>query len=356
MKEIIQKILEEAVNAPSGDNSQPWRFEVRGNQIYQYNLPKSDNPILNINQRGSYIGHGALLENIKIVASQYKLDVKIDLFPVSSQNDLVAILTLIKNETMSVDPLVTYVNQRRTNRRKYKNGFLKELQVQELKNEVTKITTSDILELLVVQEKNFKKIIGKALSSIEYIILQHQGLHSLLFKDIIWSKNKFEKLRKGFFIGTMEFKPMQKFVFFLASKWTRIKFLNKLGLAWMVVHEDAKLYATGSALCAITIKFDSRENFILAGRVMERVWLKSIFYGLSFHTVTALNFAMLRIKVGDQSAFNEKQTFFIRKNYNDLIQSFKIDHDFIAMTFRIGNAPQPKSIALKLPPQVNYIF
>ena len=34
-KEDIKKILEIAANAPSGSNSQPWKFKVKDNQILQ---------------------------------------------------------------------------------------------------------------------------------------------------------------------------------------------------------------------------------------------------------------------------------------------------------------------------------
>lgn len=59
--QIIKQILEAAVRAPSGDNVQPWEFEVSKNftQINLYNLPEMDDSYYNYNQMASYIAHGA---------------------------------------------------------------------------------------------------------------------------------------------------------------------------------------------------------------------------------------------------------------------------------------------------------
>lgn len=354
MREEIKKILSLAINAPSGDNSQPWRFEVKDNKIFVFNLPKSDNPILNINQRGSYIGHGGLLENICIAATKFQLSAQIDLFPQEQEENLVATVILNKSK-IDTDPLFPYLMQRHTNRRKYKNNLLTLEQKEALLLEVKKIDKDGKLKLVLVEDKEKKKSIGQAMSSIEEIILQHKDLHALLFKDIIWSKKIFEKLKKGFYIGTMEFNPMQKFVFFLASKWSRAVWLNKLGLAKMVAKEDAKLYATGAAACAIIIPEDTRENFINAGRIMERVWLRVTALGLAFHPVSALTFARLRIIAGGGEVFDEIQTNKILENYKILGNLFDIESGLIAMSFRIGLASPIRARALKSLPDIRFI-
>lgn len=354
MKEIIQKILSSAVNAPSGDNSQPWRFEVKNNQIFIYNLPKSDNPILNINQRGSYIGHGALLENICIAASQHKFYVKIVLFPDLQQVDLVAIVTLDIGDILP-DPLLPYLSQRHTNRRKYRNDLLTSEQKIALTSTSSKIDPTNKIKLVLLEKLEQKKIVGRAMSSIEEIILKHPDLHALLFKDIIWSSAEFAKLKKGFYIGTMEFNPIQKFVFFLASNWSRAVWLNKLGLAKMVAKEDAKLYSTGAAVGAIIIPEDTQENFVTAGRIMERVWLQANGLGLAFHPVSALSFARLRIVAGGGNAFNSEQTKNIITNYKILSDSFNVQDGLIAMSFRLGFAPRVRALALKCVPNIEFI-
>lgn len=63
--EDIKKILEAAVQAPSGDNSQPWRFEIRDRdgEIRIFNIPERDKSLYNYGQMASCVAHGALIEN-----------------------------------------------------------------------------------------------------------------------------------------------------------------------------------------------------------------------------------------------------------------------------------------------------
>lgn len=42
MEEIIRQIIEAGIRAPSGENSQPWRFLLKGDLIELYNLPERD--------------------------------------------------------------------------------------------------------------------------------------------------------------------------------------------------------------------------------------------------------------------------------------------------------------------------
>jgi len=67
IKPIITEILNLAVEAPSGDNTQPWRFVVNKNIIFIHKRP-----IEGVHDWGNYnllITHGTLIENINIAAN-----------------------------------------------------------------------------------------------------------------------------------------------------------------------------------------------------------------------------------------------------------------------------------------------
>jgi hypothetical protein len=72
-RRIFREIIADGVKAPSGENSQPWRFIVEGNVLYTCNIDERDKTPYNFSQHGSYIAHGALIENIAISASHYGL-------------------------------------------------------------------------------------------------------------------------------------------------------------------------------------------------------------------------------------------------------------------------------------------
>jgi nitroreductase len=60
----IQKIIEYGIKAPSGHNTQPWKFTVNGNEVRI--LPDFDRalPIVDADNHALYISLGCAAENI----------------------------------------------------------------------------------------------------------------------------------------------------------------------------------------------------------------------------------------------------------------------------------------------------
>jgi len=77
----IKKILEAAVHAPSGENCQPWRFEISDDEIRVFNLPERDQSLYNHGQMASYVAHGALIGNIFVASPTFGYRARINLFP-----------------------------------------------------------------------------------------------------------------------------------------------------------------------------------------------------------------------------------------------------------------------------------
>lgn len=117
-REIITKILETSVNAPSGSNSQPWSFQVTDNEILVFAHPEKDHPILNYNHRGTWIAHGALVENIKIAASAFGYRPLIQIFPDGIKLNPTAKIKLEKG-IPTEEGLFQVIPWRATNRKRY---------------------------------------------------------------------------------------------------------------------------------------------------------------------------------------------------------------------------------------------
>ena len=120
---ILLEILRDACRAPSGDNVQPWRFRWDGSTLSLYNIPDIHNPYLDFEERGAYIAHGALLENLAIAAPHYGYNASITLFPDLGVPDLVACIAFAPSVAYD-DPLYTAISKRATNRRPYASRAL----------------------------------------------------------------------------------------------------------------------------------------------------------------------------------------------------------------------------------------
>lgn len=73
-RETLLQILDLARWAPSGDNTQPWRFEiVPDSQIAIHGFDTREHVIYDFDGHASHMAHGALLETLRLAATRFGL-------------------------------------------------------------------------------------------------------------------------------------------------------------------------------------------------------------------------------------------------------------------------------------------
>ncbi len=356
LRATIEDILQLAVHAPSGDNSQPWRFEVTGSVVDIHNLPEKDNPVLNYRQRGSYIAHGALVENIVLAAGRFGCAAEVIPFPTPANEAHTARISL-KQSDVQGSPLVDCILRRHTNRRQYQSDPLSKEQLSFLMDCVRDLSSSGEITFALTQEADSKQALAECASSIEQVILESEQLHGLLFKDVVWSQEEESKRRSGMFITTMELAPPQRLAFRMASSWTVMRKLNGLGLARMIARQDAKLYASGAGMGVLLVRESAdSKDFLVAGRAMQRIWLTATQLGLHLQPLAALVFAAMTLENGGDDQFSSKHADIIRANDRAIRETLKLGPDQqVAMMFRLGKAAPPSAFCSRKPPQVEIL-
>jgi len=347
----IKEILSYAVAAPSGDNSQPWRFVLFGNILKIYNLPEKDNFYLNYMQSGSFIAHGALLKNIEIASTKFNLLSKITLFPSTSEENLIAeVIFEEMTSQIKVHPLVESIFQRSTNRRPYKNIKFSTKDEDILKE----AGDFEDISLKFITDIKDKKIVGAAGSSAEIVILENTLLHQLLFKDVMWSEEQEKKEKHGLYIKTMEFNPVQSFLFKLASNPHLMRFAVKINFPHFIAKQDASLYASGSAIGILTLKNISKENFIKLGMKMQEVWLKTTALGLAFQPITATLFLGFKLLNNvDDTVLNQEHKNLALDSYKKILAVFNLkEQETPFFMFRIGYAKKPSARSSRKDPEI----
>ena len=349
MKEVITEILKMAVNAPSGDNSQPWRFEVSNDEIKVFNVPEKDTSLYNYNQNASLIALGGLVENIKIALSRYGYISSIDLLPEGSGSNLVAVLSLEMSKRFN-DPLYSYIQERVSNRKVYKIEVLSVDHKRELLK--TGSSLADISIKLVDDREEIEKL-ANAVSVNERIVLENKQLHSFLFSHITWSEKE-DRNKKGFFIKTLELKGPQILTFKLLRHWKILKILNKIGVSVLVSRENAKLYKQSSAFIAIIANDDSSVSFLKSGMLMQKFWLTATKLRLGVQPVTGVLFLHHRIKIGDRELHNKHITL-VESAYSKIDSIFGANGKPITMMFRVGYADRASFKCLRREPEIRFL-
>lgn len=134
-RDILVQILDLARWAPSGDNTQPWRFEiVADNHIAIHGFDTREHVIYDFEGRPSQMAHGALLETLRIAASSFQLSTGWQVRPNCTEIAPVYDVLLTKTPDLATDPLLPYIEQRVVQRRPMRTAPLSELQRENLAN------------------------------------------------------------------------------------------------------------------------------------------------------------------------------------------------------------------------------
>jgi hypothetical protein len=113
-----ERVLDLARWAPSGDNTQPWRFElVDENALVVHGSDTRDTVVYDLDGRASQMAIGALLESIEIAASTLGLRARILQRPDLPEQTPTFDVTLCMDESLEPDPLAPYLKVRSVQRR-----------------------------------------------------------------------------------------------------------------------------------------------------------------------------------------------------------------------------------------------
>jgi hypothetical protein len=345
MQEDIKKILSAAITAPSGENTQPWKFEVRGLIIDVINDDKRDQSVYNWGQRGALIANGAVIENIVISAKELGYTPNIMLLPEDTNKHLVARISLTKTPVPR-DPLYPEIFKRVTNRKPYKKEALTKSELEGLLN----CGTFGNIKIHFTQEHEHKQLLGKAGSANEVIMLNNKELHEFFFNHINWNQEEDDEKKIGFFIDTLELAPPARASFKIIKNWRVISVFNKLGFHKMVGKQNAQTNAAASGFGVLTIPNLEPKNFLEAGRTLQRFWLTATKLDLSMQPLTGIIFFMYRILANETERFSPEQIGIIKLAYNEVRSTFGISEaETIAFMFRIGHGDKPSARSSRFP-------
>ena len=116
-RDILLGILDLARWAPSGDNTQPWRFEIVSDpRIAIHGFDTREHVLYDFDGHASHMAHGALLETLRLAATRFSLQADWTLRPGSSDHAPIYDVTLFP-AGIPEDPLVRHIETRCVQRR-----------------------------------------------------------------------------------------------------------------------------------------------------------------------------------------------------------------------------------------------
>jgi molybdopterin/thiamine biosynthesis adenylyltransferase len=334
---VIDYLIKAGIQAPSGDNCQPWKFDCKKNKIDLYLDREKDQSFFNVNQIASLIACGAALENIKIAASSFGIKAKIEYAANNNDKDLIAAVKLVGNKVKK-DDLSDFIWERHTNRKFYKKTSVSPEILQEIESSIKNIPGA---KLHFVTDREDLKRLGKIVYQVDRIRTEHRPLHEHLMKMIRFSDQQAMEKRDGFPLKNLE-AGLAGELFLKATKpWPVMDIANKIGLGRMVALHSYQGTVNSSGAALLTIDGTDGLAFIEGGRAIEQVWLTVSSLGLAMQPMTAITLFYLRRMLEGKSNFLEKHQKVLERVYGNYKQIFPVigDENYRQiMLFRFGYA------------------
>ena len=344
-KNAIIKIIDAGIQAPSGDNCQPWQVYFDGEGLCIRNLDFKDTSLYNVKNTASYVAIGAMIENMAIAAKSLGYDASVKLFPEEENSSTVANITFIKGETV-FDPLFLFIKKRCVNRKKFKARQLEHHAKEALLKASSEFRGA---ELCIIEDNEKKKLLARIFSLNDRILFENRNLHDFLFKHLRWSSEDAETSRDGMSIESLELGFLQSRIFKFLSSWNLVRFLNFLGFSRLAPLQSYKLCASSSALCVLLMQGLNSASFVEGGRVLQRIWLTASSLGLALHPMTGITFLIQRLQIGEDKELSNSHRKYLIKSYQRLKEILPVEHKSIIMSFRLGYADAPSDKSLRLP-------
>jgi nitroreductase len=344
--EVISAVVEAAIQAPSGDNCQPWHFRWDGEHLRILFLAGRAESLYDIRSLASWISLGAVVTNMTLAAAQFGFHAAVELFPAGAVPGTVAV---VRFETGSVaaDQLAEAIPARCVNRRPYRQEPLPAGVREELQALAASYTGT---RLSWVDTEPAKGRIAALAAQNDRILFENRALHDGVYSWIRWTRAEAERRRDGMPAETLELGPLERPGMRLLGSWRWARLAAALRISRVLPARARRIYQRSGAIALLSVRGDQPADFVHGGEVLERIWLTATRHGIAFQPITGITFLLLRMRLaGGEGLGTEHRKLLdrISAEFKSVLPEGAAENPI--MLFRLGLAPPPSGRAPRLP-------
>lgn len=277
-RETLLKIIDLARWAPSGDNTQPWRFEILSDDcVAIHGFDTRDHVLYDYDGHASHIAHGALLETLRIAASGFGLDAAWSVRADAEARSPIYGMTFSAAPQKSCDPLFPAITRRVVQRRPMRSAPLNAVQRDSIRAAVGTGFAVQFFETFAERVE-----VARLLWQNAYIRLTCPEAY-LVHKEIIEWRARFSKDRipeQAVGVDPLTARLME----WVMRSWGRVQFFNRF--LFGTVAPRIQLDFLPALRCASHVLIrperppERLEDWLALGGAMQRVWLTVTQLGL----------------------------------------------------------------------------
>lgn len=345
---IVKEILELARWAPSGDNTQVWRFEIAdANNFIVYGFDTADECIYDLNGNPSLISHGALIENIVIAASKFGKRVEIQAKYRAKPGMHIYSISLHDDCNVMCDPLIEMIPLRSVQRRAMDTTPISNADVQALQDCLQEGYSIKWFTGLRLKLKFAGLLYRNA--GIRLTMPEAYDVHRKIIEwGVRYSTDRVPDQALG--VDPLTRKMMR----WVMASWARVKFFNVWFAGTVVPRLEMDFVPSLACAAHFVICSDrvltSDDDYVQAGRNLQRFWLKAtaLGYGMQPEMTPIIFHGYVREgrSISHLAEINTK-TLELASEFSLLLGEDVLLHTFFMG--RIGKSALPRSRSLRKP-------
>ncbi len=343
--ESIRTLVAYASLAPSGGNCQPWRFEYNQRTLRCIHDVARSASYLDWQHRASYLAFGAAIENLELAAAEMGMSLEVLLFPRSNDPTIVCDVVFHPDRPVKRDTeLFEHIAQRVTNRRLGLRTTMSKVDSEQLSAEAT--VRGRRLQLLL--EPDDLDRMGELLGTGDRLRFASPLMHREMMAEIRWNDEQARSLRDGLDVATLEMTPTEIACMRLASHGSVMELITKVGGGAAFEKPSKKAVASACAIGLVTASDSTPQAYFVAGRAMQRVWLKATGLGYAFQPMTAITYLFARLLARETEPLQSREVAKLDRLYQSFVELFPATaSEPAAMLFRLSRTDPPTARALR---------
>ncbi|MBL4803157.1 MAG: ThiF family adenylyltransferase [Emcibacter sp.] len=279
---VMEKIIDQARWTPSGDNVQPWRFEIKGTRKIIIHVPEIEkkNPYEFDRGRPTYLSVGMMLETMRMAAKSHSLSLSWKL-PDDTVWDGRAITIEVnfkKRQHSVIDSLLAYVPLRSVNRFSYQTRKIDDAVKKRLTEEI-----DDLFDIVWFESPEARLKFSRLNAAATDIRLRLEECFKVHKQIIDWTDGD---SREGVPAKAVGMDKISLILMKGAMKsWPRMDFMNKYMAGTLLAQLQMDIlpgYKCASHFVVLWKESGAKElvDILQAGEKLQRFWLQATQEGL----------------------------------------------------------------------------
>jgi len=345
---VIEQILDLARWAPSGDNTQPWRFELTGDYaLVVHGFDTRAHCVYDFEGRPSQISLGALLETLRIAASGHRMRVETIRRSATADDRPTFDVRLLPDDSVDPSPLIDSIVKRTVQRRAMRTTPLCVEQKAELESSLGAGYRVVWIESLAERARMASLLYRNA--KLRLTMPEAHRVH----REVIQFNAKFSEDRIP--DQAVGLDPVATMLMrWTMAEWSRVHFFNTY-LAGTVMPRIELDFIPGLACAAhfaivANTPAASTDDYVNAGSAVQRLWLTATRRQLFLQpemTPLIFNWYVRAGKRFSATAPLWDQAVKLRRRWQAFLGNDVMDR--AVFCGRIGSGPAPTARSLRMP-------